>query len=588
MSSDLPKVTTYELTIGLMGTREPDMRYQLYRRLKDSVGGFSPDNWWQYREATRFILGPYKPILPFDNEWFGNVTMHRAFLATFPHIAEDPSLVSWVPDSLYGIQDKRVVGKPGKLLQSYMGFDEATTARFVNRFNAEQRALELKFTENIEEIYTVYSSGPTSCMTKGFNKDANPLKVYDVPTLCVAYALDRGRIVARTVVRKDRTPWEYTRIYGNEFALINLFEKQGMRRSHDGLEGIVLGEPIQAPSISRLYIAYLDSPCQHLLLDWEEHTIKVTHERPTKGTQQQLVANNADGLVALAPHIFQAWMTGKMIDPVTKKKVTPYDRFWGRYTLDEDEGTHVMCVDCEDFYHPDECEPSWQGYPICTSCCEENYRWAVMNNAGRREWVYHEYDGLIYVECVDDYCCSVDPTSVFDIVENVHGEYMVSDEAVHSTLQEGYIQARSAREIYRLAMEEDGDEDWEHSTHYYRDRVEENWLDRRSEHVFLISDIRIRKAFSTRVYYLEERTAHGIEEVGAQVAEEVGAARRSILVERPQEFAERLATLARSAESARDRTHLLTGIPGFILALVRSRLAENERAAGNAQPRSAA
>lgn len=583
-------MTSLNETVAMMGTREPDMRFQLYRRLKDAVGAFGQDNWWMYREATRFITGIYQPILPFDNEWFGNITMSRAFLGSFPHIAEDPTLVSWIPDTTYGVQDKRVVGKPGRLLQTFFGLEDSQIAHYVNKFNAEQRPLELKFTENFEEINTVYQSGPGSCMSKGFAAHANPLKVYDCPHIKLAYALDRGRIVARTVVRTDRTPWQFTRIYGNEFALLNLLCKQGHKRATDGLTGIVLGEPHLAPGINRILIAYLDSPSSHVLLDWEAHTLTVSIDRPTKPSQHQISATNADGLIALPAHIFIAWQTGKYVDPITKKRVSPLDRFWGNY--DQDDDGQLVCNECEEHFHPDQCEANWQGRPVCSDCIDEYYCWAIVNENGRREWVHQDDDGLMRIDCIDDFCCGVEPSAVFDIVENIYGDWIRNEDSVHSALQDGYILERTSFAVYRHASPVDGFSEEELNsqdrTLFYLDRVEEQWLDFNSERVVFISDVRVRRSFTHRIYILEERSAHDIEEIGSQVAEEISAARRSVLAERPAEFAERLAALARSAESDRDSAHLLAGVPGFISTLVRNRIAEIEVAARTPQPRSAA
>lgn len=153
--------------------------------------------------------------------------------------AKDPKMIVITPDNKYGAADRQVRSSLGKVLsrlQPKYGWNENQIRDAVTMWNAEFDGGELKIARTREEIARVYRDGPESCMSGGKANyrgistkdgviDIHAAEVYASADCGVAY-LERGKnITARTVMNmKDK---KYTRLYGDEYRLLNALEKAG-------------------------------------------------------------------------------------------------------------------------------------------------------------------------------------------------------------------------------------------------------------------------------------------------------------------------------------------------------------------------
>ena len=473
-----------------------DTRIQLYRRLQDAFGQPNTDNWWRYREASRFVHLQYEPILPDDDEWSRNITEHSTFLEAWPHRAKgDPNLISWTPSPEYGMNDRRVVGKPGRLLTSRWRLtDEALVASLVNRFNIDAKPVELRYATTVDQIVWVYRNGPTSCMSKAFPLDANPVVPYACPSLRVAYLWQphSSRIVARTLLRTDRN--EYTRIYGNEFAMMKYMRNNGFVLGPDGLVGVQLGQPHADVMNNRLWVPYIDLPHQHLCLDFAEQTMTVVRSDYVCDRTKQIVmgATDAAGRLQLSTSLMRAWINK---DPSlliakpspspglsfrTRPRPRPLDEvFWGGYNQ-HDENGNIECSDCEDFYERDDVSADYAGRPVCQGCLDDHYV-SARNVDGADVMVHNDDDHLHYVECIGEYCVGIDPSEVFEVVELLSsGDYCRTQDAIYSELMEGYLHSDEAQAI--TLRNHEGGEESDYATSEFLAENEERVLYVWSEH----------------------------------------------------------------------------------------------------------
>jgi hypothetical protein len=173
-----------------------------------------PDKWWWEREAFRIKRGRIVPM------W----TQHSVF--TDPPISKffvyvsslDPKKIGYTPTPEHGRRDIQVVSTVGRFLTRF--YKDQLTEDQIRVVANHHRVLYgepcVHFAFGADEIEYAYEHGPTSCMIKKRWSYEPPMRVYDGPDTALAcIKTSENEITARTVIRIDTNPMEYTRIYGD-------------------------------------------------------------------------------------------------------------------------------------------------------------------------------------------------------------------------------------------------------------------------------------------------------------------------------------------------------------------------------------
>jgi len=172
---------------------------------------------WRMREQWRFDNGDYAavPDLGLGLEFPADHYLHLSVTKT------ETDYVAYTPSEEYGKRDRQVRIKIGKYLKKtfpHLTDSDVQRARermlsTLERANAKP---ELKFASDRQtisdifetEMYARYSYS-TSCMFNKFtHRTVRPYHVYaDSPDVAVAYVVDKGEIVARSVVSTKDRAW---------------------------------------------------------------------------------------------------------------------------------------------------------------------------------------------------------------------------------------------------------------------------------------------------------------------------------------------------------------------------------------------
>ncbi len=177
--------------------------------------GIQTEAEWRWREQHRFDIGEYKPVpqvsgLAYPDEHY----LHLSVTKT------ETDFVAYTPNDSYGERDRQTRLKFGKYLRktftdlSDAEVESAVVALRAKLALAESPATLLFATDKptISQIFetVMYACGGNyiSCMCDKFtSREIRPYHVYaDSPDVAVAYVLEHGQIVSRTVVStKDKT-----------------------------------------------------------------------------------------------------------------------------------------------------------------------------------------------------------------------------------------------------------------------------------------------------------------------------------------------------------------------------------------------
>ncbi len=196
---------------------------------------------WHYRESQRFHQNEYLPV-PSVN---GLVYPHDHYL----HLSvtkTESDFVAYTPNSTYGEADRQVRLKFGKYLRkAFPSLSDAEVQSAVVSLRAKlalaSAPAQLLFATDQDTIDTIFEtemyacdSSYKSCMHGKFTAwDHRPYHVYaDSPDVAVAYVLEHGSIVSRSVIStKDKTWVRPYSIQANDStycqALIQLLEAAG-------------------------------------------------------------------------------------------------------------------------------------------------------------------------------------------------------------------------------------------------------------------------------------------------------------------------------------------------------------------------
>jgi hypothetical protein len=292
---------------------------------------------------------------------------------------EDPSMWVYTPNAEYGLADRQVRMKPGKLLKKLLpNLDDTVVQQMATWYvQGVARAFELLFAKTREEIRDVYENGPSSCMSGADWDDIHPAEAYASGEVWVAYTRDPldERIVARSVYNVEHN--QYGRLYGNQEALQRLLEKHGATHNYEALDG-----------------------CKLLKLE---------------DRRGRLMLPYVDGFSGVVDRgSFFRLDSGSDCD----------------YTCSSDGYAHARnatcCDECGE--ETDEDDLTWVEFverSVCPHCLENNYVAAIVSARSR-----HRYDteyvrsrDATWYDCVEEYVFDRGASEILDAMEFVYSEY---------------------------------------------------------------------------------------------------------------------------------------------------------------------
>ena len=174
---------------------------------------FSPADYIEWRERSRLGLGQYKPTPWGDLPPIPGHSLHRS--------TETAGLVAYTPDERYGLADRQISIRPGRYLQRFYPYLDNDQVAELAAQVTEDHAGDLHFAATEDEIETVYTEGPNSCMAHPAreynNDDYHPVRCYAAGDLQVAFLRRHGKITARAVCWPAKKI--FARIYGDDTRL---------------------------------------------------------------------------------------------------------------------------------------------------------------------------------------------------------------------------------------------------------------------------------------------------------------------------------------------------------------------------------
>jgi hypothetical protein len=230
------------------------------------------DVWWQQRELIRRSTLAY-PNITLWNSSSTNLDYWVPLAPYFVHRSlQDKNLVAYTPNTEYGLRDRQVSARIGKLLKQCQ-LDDGTIKEIATGFAAENLPFQLNWAEGAEEIERVYlKCGTQSCMSKEKSFWAeletldgvkvHPVHVYDCPDIGCAYVTREKKIVARALVNRKTN--QIIRIYGNEHVMLYLLAEAGIT-GYGSLEGVRLKRIDLVKN--RVLVPYLDGGVQRIRIE---------------------------------------------------------------------------------------------------------------------------------------------------------------------------------------------------------------------------------------------------------------------------------------------------------------------------------
>jgi hypothetical protein len=234
---------------------------------------------WQWRETCRFESGEYVPVpRVLDLNYPAEHHLHLSVTKT------ESDFVAYTPSESYGIQDRQVRIKFGKYLRKT--FPQLTDAEIQSAVTAlrskvelDATPAELRFTTERETINRIFEtrmcacdSTYESCMFGKFDEDRiRPYHVYaDSPDVSVAYVVERGEIVARSVVSTKNKGW--VRLYAVDGCSTRCETLRFMLEAAGYSKGDLIGNRLTKLDTSSVMLPYIDNHgmCVSELADYWE------------------------------------------------------------------------------------------------------------------------------------------------------------------------------------------------------------------------------------------------------------------------------------------------------------------------------
>lgn len=201
------------------------------------------DYLWRERERGRFESGEYIKV-----PWY----VRSECRDHFAHLSlKRPGLIAYTKTAEHGYLDRQTAVRPGRYLSEYYDgvFSDPEYQRLIALCALTSNAPALCFAVTADDIETVYTGGPQSCMShigmdrpgcrhsdcngtyrrsdrcRAYSGNVHPVRVYGNSDLAVAYIGPIDHVSARCVVWPDRML--YSRIYGSDMIIESLLRSAG-------------------------------------------------------------------------------------------------------------------------------------------------------------------------------------------------------------------------------------------------------------------------------------------------------------------------------------------------------------------------
>jgi hypothetical protein len=237
---------------GLFARTNAPTRYRIVRQAAAVVS-----DEWKARENARFDNGTYRYV-PWCFEAWNN---HNHFC----HVSnEDSEKIAYTANTEDGAADKQTRTRPGRYLEQHYGnvLSQDEIRNWCARFTLENNKPKLLWANTADDIEQVYTSGPSSCMSKEpswYNSPCHPVKTYGTGDFALAYMRSPdGSVSARAIVAPSRKVYS-PRIYGDYERLRPLLLEAGYTcgNDEDDWEGLRL---LRIPYRSTFVAPYFDHP----------------------------------------------------------------------------------------------------------------------------------------------------------------------------------------------------------------------------------------------------------------------------------------------------------------------------------------
>lgn len=220
---DLDRILSTLIGAALLDIHDPEFpwAHAIGIGLPSGIDAF--DLPWRQREEARLFTGRYAP-LPWANQ-LAPIPDH------FAHLSERPGLIAYTQSDMKGAADIQTPMKAGRYLARY--YPDLAPHQVRDLVALIPRAATLQFAVTADDIETIYTRGPKSCMSHPagyFDGPCHPVRVFGDSDLHLAYVANRdGEPTARTLVWPEKK--RHSRIYGDEILIAPLLEAAGFTRA---------------------------------------------------------------------------------------------------------------------------------------------------------------------------------------------------------------------------------------------------------------------------------------------------------------------------------------------------------------------
>jgi len=198
------------------------------KECENLYGPLSEDTFWKYREYLRSTY-VYTPI-NIKGKPFHFVHLNK----------DDPNLIAFTSNDKVGKKDGKTFIKPGKYLAQYSDLDNEQIKNVVTNYKHKFVPPKIFYAESADDVVRIYEEGPNSCMRgKGWETENHPTRIYFGPDTKLAYIKNKQGtgISSRCLVRTDKTPNEYTTIYGDKALMEKAFKAANIVVAKEGTKG---------------------------------------------------------------------------------------------------------------------------------------------------------------------------------------------------------------------------------------------------------------------------------------------------------------------------------------------------------------
>lgn len=240
---------------------------------------------WREREQKKFEDGIYRRPPWHEHYCFNSTGMYE-------HIdPDDPTKIRFIGSEEDGLSGRYTSMTPGRFVMKYV--DSCPLPSLLDTWCAQmgldQTVSPLLFAKTAEEIITVYTEGPHSCMSYPLDHpnfdmvEYHPVTVYGDSDVCIAYIERYGDITARCLVWPEKKV--HGRIYGDKQRLLERLRENDYVKNWEGFTGARIHH-LANKRDNVLILPYIDGDEMGVI----------------KQDEEWLVLSNKPHIIAKSPH----------------------------------------------------------------------------------------------------------------------------------------------------------------------------------------------------------------------------------------------------------------------------------------------